>query len=149
MSAAETIIRELRALRAEIAALRQVDREAVREEITRALRLEVPAILERVADEAGERRARNAALRHSAKLSDDEARRLRAWGAENRESLPRGDRTPERWLNGTTRNPRRATVAHWWTDTLGRPEPELIALLEGDGDEGGVSGPQDGEGAAT
>lgn len=118
----------------------------------RVVREELPPILERLADEEQERRARRLALRlegEPAKLTDDEAGRLRAWLAENRASCPAGDRTPERWLNGKTRNPRRASVARWWTAKLGRPEPELVAVLEGDDGEGGVSGPPEREGAAA
>jgi len=120
--------------------------------IRRVIREEVPPLLERLADEDQERRARRLALRlegDPAKLTDDEAARLRAWLAANRASCPAGDRTPERWLNGKTARPRRATVARWWTAKLGRPEPELIALLEDDGDEAAASGPPEREGAAV
>lgn len=120
-------------------------RRVVREEspslddLRRLIREEVPPMLERLADERQERRAVRLArrLNEAPKLSDDEAQCLRAWVAENEDEWRPVSRTPERWLSGKTSNPRRATVARWWTDTLGLPEPELIALLEGDDDDGG------------
>lgn len=126
------------------AKLEAMVRRVVREEspapltlgdVRRVVREELPPIIERLDDEKAERRAGRMARRldaDSAKLGDEEVRRLLTWLAANRESLPPRDRTPERWLNGKTRNPRRTTVARWWTDKLERPEGELLELLGDD-----------------
>ena len=52
--------------------------------------------------------------------------------------------TIQRWLSKASKRPRRTSVVTLWTNAadadkpgLGRPEPELIALLEGEGDEEG------------
>jgi hypothetical protein len=127
---AAVLARELRALRAEIAALRS----------------EVAELKPIAAVHPVSRRG---------KLSDPEVVRLCAWLEQHRDDwawLP-NEGTVRGWLNGRSR-PSRLKVAALWLNRrdaavpgLGRPEPELLALLEGEGEEGGASGPQESEGA--